>query len=438
MCRFPFIHPWIALAGALAACATDRLPPAAPPDTAIARPLFPPPTMPDTPLGAPSNVDAVAVDTLQIEVTWTDKSSAESGFRVERAAGADGGWSTVATTAPNVEHITEYGLPSEHRYCYRIIAFNASVESEPSPPDCLVPPAAPTDLVATAVAGSAIDFTWKSHSPSATGYRIMRAVSSSALSPLATVSVTSYHDTDVQYGKSYMYSVHAVSNDGSSGTSNVVTIALARTPPAPVTNVTAFAASFSVGISWQDHRRDESGSRVERSTDDGNSWMPVTSVLADYTDAADIDSKIVNPEHRYCYRVLQFNSSGDGPPSEVACTTTIAPPTDLAATLIAGDSIAFSWTDNSQIERGYQIIVQSQVGEGWLADLPANSQSAHLPMQPVFTNPRNVFYVVAYTDTGMSDGSNGIQFGTASGRILPHPTTLPSRMRLALVRDTTR
>lgn len=394
--------------------------------------------MPNTPLGPPSGVDAVAIDTLQIEVRWTDQSSAESGFRVERAGSADGGWSMVGTTPPNAERFTEYGLPSEHRYCYRVIAFNASGESEPSRPDCLIPPASPTNLTANAVAGPAIDLSWSSHSPSATGYQIVRAVTPTALAPLVTVHGTSYRDTQVQYGQSYMYSVQAVSADGSSGSSNVVTIALGRTPPAAVTDVIAFAASFSVGIAWQDHLRDESGSRVERSIDGGNSWTTVTSVLAEYSDASDTDSKIVNPEHRYCYRVVQFNSAGDGSPSEVACTTTIAPPTDLQAKIIAGDSIAFTWTDNSQIERGYQIIVQSQVGEGWLADLPANSQSAHLPMQPVFTNPTNVFYVVAYTDTGVSDGSNGIQFGTASGRLVPHAATSASQLRLPRTPDTRR
>lgn len=406
--------------GLLVGCGKEPtvVPTPAPPVTPLAPQPYAPPIMPNTPLGAPADIGVVALGT-EVEITWTDESSAEKGFHIQRSAGPGGPWSTIGTAVSNAEEFFDGVWPVEQRYCYRVIAFNDGGESAPSSARCVVPLAAPTDLAATVATGPVITLAWSPHSPSAKGYRISRAVSPTELMPYATASATLYRDSHVQYGKSYMYSVQAVSDDGSSGPSNVVTVALSQSPPAPVTNLTAYAASFSVAISWQDHVTDESGSRVERSLDGVSGWAAVATVLAGYTEAADTDSKIVNPEHRYCYRVVQFNSSGDGPSSNVACTTTIAAPTNFQATRIAGDSIAFTWTDNSRIETGYQILVGGSLeGEGWLADLPANSQSVHLPMQPIFTNPTSVFYVEAYTETGTSDASNVVQFGAASGRVI--------------------
>jgi len=62
---------------------------------------------------------------LQATVTWTDNSSDETGFRVERRDGVDANPFTVqTTTAANVTSFNQAGLVLATRYCYRVVAVN--------------------------------------------------------------------------------------------------------------------------------------------------------------------------------------------------------------------------------------------------------------------------------------------------------------------------
>src|SRR2546426_12819083 len=56
---------------------------------------------------APSATDAVPWSSSTIEVTWTDNSAIEDGFRVERSLDGGTSWATVSTTAANVTSRSE-------------------------------------------------------------------------------------------------------------------------------------------------------------------------------------------------------------------------------------------------------------------------------------------------------------------------------------------
>jgi len=47
-------------------------------------------------------------------------------------------------------------------------------------------------------------------------------------------------------------------------------------------------------------------------------------------------------------RIVAFNESGDSPPSNIACVTPVAAPTNLTATPVDDSTIAVTWTDNSR------------------------------------------------------------------------------------------
>jgi fibronectin type III domain protein len=183
-------------------------------------------TTPGPPPGA-SNASASPTSSIAIRVAWSDNSATEDGFRVERAASATGPWEKAATTGPNVTSYPDGQRASEQQVCYRVIAFNAYGDSGPSNADCTAPPAAPTNLVATAGA-QAIDLTWADNSGVEDGYQIERFPvywdheTLYAYAPLANLPAnsTSYHDADVTYRRSYSYRVHAMKNSGLSDYSN--------------------------------------------------------------------------------------------------------------------------------------------------------------------------------------------------------------------------
>jgi hypothetical protein len=65
----------------------------------------------------------------------------------------------------------ESGLPSEHQVCYRVFAVNTQGDSPPSNIACTVPPAAPTNLVATA-GPNGFEITWTDNSAYEDGFEL--------------------------------------------------------------------------------------------------------------------------------------------------------------------------------------------------------------------------------------------------------------------------
>jgi hypothetical protein len=84
-------------------------------------------TMPPYP---PSNLSATVVSSVQLDLSWTDNSNLEDGFRIERKTGADGSYSQIDTVTSNITTYVDVGLSSNTTYYYRVKAYNAFGESD--------------------------------------------------------------------------------------------------------------------------------------------------------------------------------------------------------------------------------------------------------------------------------------------------------------------
>lgn len=133
-----------------AACATTPAPPVPPVPT------------------APSGADAKPENSTAVVVRWSDNSTDEDGFQIERSLDLGTSWTTAGTEARNGTLFVDSGRTSDQHVCYRVAAFNAWVSSAPSNTDCTAPPAAPTNL---AVAGPGL--TWTDNSAVEDGYVVL-------------------------------------------------------------------------------------------------------------------------------------------------------------------------------------------------------------------------------------------------------------------------
>lgn len=70
-------------------------------------------------------------DPHQIQLTWTDNSSSEGGFRLERRDGA-AAYAVVGTLGANVTSFIDNGLSLNTVYIYRVSAFSGALVSPPS------------------------------------------------------------------------------------------------------------------------------------------------------------------------------------------------------------------------------------------------------------------------------------------------------------------
>ena len=180
------------------------------------------------PPAAPSNLIATAASSSQVDLVWQDNSSDETGFKIEVDEGNTGTFVYLDQVGANVTSYPDTGLTAGTEYCYRVYAYNGEGDSGYSNADCatptLNPPAAPTNLVATAVSETQVNLVWDDNSSNEDGFNIeVDEGNTGTFVYLDTVGadVTSYPDTGLSEGTEYCYRVYATNTYGDSAYSNV-------------------------------------------------------------------------------------------------------------------------------------------------------------------------------------------------------------------------
>jgi len=72
---------------------------------------------------SPTNLSATAVSSSKINLSWSDNSYGEDGFKIERKTGATGVYSQIAVTAANATSYSDTGLDELTTYYYRVSAY---------------------------------------------------------------------------------------------------------------------------------------------------------------------------------------------------------------------------------------------------------------------------------------------------------------------------
>jgi hypothetical protein len=86
--------------------------------------------IPDPTPEDPSGLTAKAASRSQINLTWLDNATNETGFAVERCAGSTcTNFAQIATVGAGVKSFANTGLASTTAYRYRVRAFNGSAFS---------------------------------------------------------------------------------------------------------------------------------------------------------------------------------------------------------------------------------------------------------------------------------------------------------------------
>jgi hypothetical protein len=185
------------------------------------------------PPAAPSNLAASPSSSSQVNLTWSDNSGNETGFKVERAPATGGPWTQIGTTA--AASYADGGLAASTTYYYRVRAWGISGDSAYSNTAAATTlagaPAAPSGLAATAVSSSRIDLSWRDNSSNETGFKIERSAAGGSWAQVETpgANATSYADSGLASSTSYSYRVRAFNTAGDSAFSNT---ASATTSPA--------------------------------------------------------------------------------------------------------------------------------------------------------------------------------------------------------------
>ncbi|MCC2668172.1 MAG: repeat-containing protein, partial [Armatimonadetes bacterium] len=385
---------------------------------------------------APSGLTAT-LQTGGVQLNWSDNSTGEDGFRVERSANG-GAFGVIATLGANSTSYLSTGLAADTTYAFRVRAYNGAGSSAfsntvtvaPLPP----PPAAPGNLTAAVLSPSRIDLAWEDNSGNETGFEIERKTGSGSFSVVGAVGagLAAFSDTSVVEQTTYTYRVRAVNLGGSSAYSNE---AGGTTPPAPTaapTSLTATAFSSSeVRLSWQDNSANETGFRIERRTTGAFAELAAPGPHAGTGTVTYADLSGIASDTTYIYRVRATGALGDSATSnEVGVTIPSLPPTApsaLTAVPASATRINLAWQDNSNNESEFRL--ERKIGAAAftpLVELGSNIITyADTPVEPQTTY---VYRIKAWNGGGSSAYSD-----TATATTPAPPTAAPSNLVAAAV-----
>jgi hypothetical protein len=312
---------------------------------------------------APSGLTATAASTTQINLAWTDNSTNETAFRVDRATNSTFTTGLVSTSvAANATSLNVTGLAADTTYFFRVVALNGAVASSPSSTASAktpsATPATPTGLAAAVKSATQIDLAWADNSPIETGYRVQRATNSTFTTGLITSNIAAnsktFSATGLTPNTTYYFRVYAVNGTLLSTASTTVsgkTLAV----NAPTALAGTVASSTQINLAWTDNSTNETGFRVQRATNSTFTTGLVTTNLAANVKTLNATGLLANTT--YYFRVYALNGTLLSTASNVVTAKTFAvnPPSALKATVVSATQINLGWTDNSTNETGFRV-----------------------------------------------------------------------------------
>ncbi len=219
-----------------------------------------------------TGLTATAVSSTQINLSWNDTTSDETGFVVQQQS-FNGTWVPLAALSASTTSYDDTGLSAGESYGYQVAAVNSSGNSGFTAVSASTPanaaPAAPTSVDATQSSPTEIDLNWVAGSGGnpATSFVIQRedVTSSGSWQTIQTVSAGaySYQDTAVAAGDVYQYQVAAANTAGSSAyvaatfsdgtTSSAGYVNPSMQPPLAPTGLAVIGATVQgIGLVWSD------------------------------------------------------------------------------------------------------------------------------------------------------------------------------------------
>ncbi|MGE5361496.1 MAG: fibronectin type III domain-containing protein [Bacteroidales bacterium] len=183
------------------------------------------------PDGAPSNLTATGASSSRIDLAWTDGSTNETGFYIERCTGSGCvDFAQVGSVGADVKAYSDLNLAASTTYTYRVRAYNSAGTSNYSnaaqgttsaaPPPST--PTAPSSLTAQAMNKQRVKLSWKDNASNESYFEISRTPPFGS-NPQVVANTTTYTDSGLTRGTTYTYTVRACNAAGCSGWSNAAT-----------------------------------------------------------------------------------------------------------------------------------------------------------------------------------------------------------------------
>jgi fibronectin type 3 domain-containing protein len=346
-----------------------------------------------------------------VTLSWSPAKQATS-YTVKRGSARGGPYTTVASRLTQPSYKDDHVSPGT-TYYYVVHSVHGKLGGPRSAEvhvEVLAVPAAPAGL--EVVPGSGVLTLRWTPIPGASGYQVKRSESvSGPFKKIAESKGASFEDRDVLPGIDYRYSVLAHNAAGDGPESAPLAGRLQSIPSAPK-ELKAVAGNGRISLTWS-AAPGATGYHVQRSSGVGGSFSILASIGA-VTSFTDNDARN-GVLHEY--RLLPINDGGEGPASNIALATPLAPPP--APTGLEGSpgdgKVLLTW---GAAKGAASYVVKRASGDGPPAVVGSTHERTYT--DATVTNGTTYRYVVAAINGG------GESPGSAELRVTPvDPPALP-------------
>ena len=384
-------------------------------------------------LSTPRNVTATG-GVRRVTVTWTANTESElTGYKVLRYANASDA-SPLATFTTIQTTYVDSPLTAGQIYVYRVKAVGSgSLESASSQFATAEVKSLSAPQNVTATGGiKRVTVSWAKNTEfELTGYQVLRYANASDTTPSATFStgLTTYVDSPLVVGQTYVYRVKAVGSGGlESDLSSFASAVVSKDGSAPATPG-AFSGSLkgstTIELRWTAPTKDESGGELT-GLSKFRIYRAKGSTTAGYAVVADADSNRTVYEDTglelsstYYYRMSARDASGNESAQTSAITvttlasTTVDKPTNLTATVVTNPSllVRLSWTAPAQyssflIQR--ETVASGSSGQGNFVTIQLSNSSTTFDDTNVTSGNVYIYRVRTNLNNEFSDPSESV------------------------------
>jgi len=353
---------------------------------------------------APGALTATPTSDTQIDLSWTDIATDETGYKIEWSPDGSN-WSALVTVTADDTTYSDTGLSEGIERFYRVLAVNSIGDSAySSTASATALPAAPANLQATIVDGSHMSMTWDDNSTIETGQSIEQWLDGDWQEvQWADADDTSFVVTgNFEPATQYKFRVKAYTEteyyDASSAPSNEATATTLDWPVAPTDLTTTVVSNTQSDLTWIDNATDETGYEVER-TVNNVTWTLVDTLPADTTSYSDTG---LTDGTMYGYRVQAINAVGGSGHAINAAATLPTAPADFEVTVVSGTQMDLSWTA-SEFATGYTISMLPEMSDTW--EVIGTVPDTQTTYSATGLNPGGTYYAFTVAPTNSTAGS---------------------------------
>ena len=301
----------------------------------------------------PTNLTITQLNVYTFSLAWTDNSTGEDGFKVERKID-DGEFVEIAQTIEKTyidSTVMKKGFGTVY---YQVKAFKEIYNSSYTVNNSSVGFPPPTSLSSTKVNLSTISLTWNDNSTGEDGFRIDKKVGDSDwVIEFATVeeNIEAWTDSNAEINEIIQYRLYAYK--GTNTTSSLIQT-VDNAIPAPSNFLVTQTTITSATLTWNDNSIGEDKFEIERKLSTETDYIKIADITGnDDTTKSWTDTTV--PNLIYNYRVKSVCNSFNSVYSLKTLDNTFPAPSNFSVSSISITSALLVWTDNSIGEEKFEI-----------------------------------------------------------------------------------